>query len=150
VIGTRNRFQCSQAAAAATAPDTEATTPPTSASWSFGGSPTPTTILNPTAANTPPTNASSSRIDGSAIRRLAVKNSASPQAVAATNSGASGQGRHGRQPARLTGQSITDPADREQQDRGGNRLNVVEAADQPKFSSSTRRRRWLSTRREAR
>ena len=43
------------------------------------------TSANSAVAKVPPTKASSSRIEGSAIRRLAVKKSARPQAVAATN-----------------------------------------------------------------
>ncbi len=49
-------------------------------------------MLNAAVRKTPPTKASSNRIEGKAMRRLAVKNSASPQAVAATASGASGLG----------------------------------------------------------
>ena len=46
------------------------------------------TSRKPAVASTPPTKASSSRIDGRAMRRFAVKKNASAQAVAATASGA--------------------------------------------------------------
>ena len=92
VIGTWNRRQWSQAAPAATAAATAASAAlPASLLVSRSG-PTSVTKVKAAAANTPPTNASSNRIDGSAIRRRAVKNSASPHAVAATSAAPSGEG----------------------------------------------------------
>ncbi len=55
-------------------------------------SPMMVTSPNAEAAMTPPTNASRSRIEGSAMRRLAVKNSARPHAVAAMAAGDNGLG----------------------------------------------------------
>ena len=71
------------------------------------------------------------------MRRLAVKNSARPQAVAATNSGASEARavsmRRSIRPVAWP-MRLADPADREQQDRRGDRdENVVEAGDQPEL-----------------
>ena len=66
------------------------------------------------------------------MRRLAVKNSARPQAVAAIASGASGLGpsRSIDQAQRLADR-LADPADREQQDRAGDGdEDVVEAGDE--------------------
>ena len=103
------------------------------------------TRRSPAVANTPPTKASSSRIEGRAIRRLAVKNRASAQAVAATSSGPRKDGPSlDDEPVRLA-DPLADPADREQQDRGGDRdEDVVEAGDEPEILFVDRgEARWL-------
>src|SRR5439155_24233304 len=92
VIGTRKRFQWNHAATAAIAPEAATTIPPSRLllfSWS---GPIASAIAIAAVANTPKTKASRRRIDGSAIRRRAVKNNARPQAVVATPSGPSGDG----------------------------------------------------------
>ena len=83
------------------------------------------------------------------MRRLAVKNSARPQAVAATASGASGPGPSPSisQAERLADR-LADPADREQQDRGGDRdEDVVEAGEQPELLLVDRWQRAAGVRR---
>ena len=84
-------------------------------------------------------------IDGSAMRRRAVKNKARPQAVAAIAAGARKLGPS--RPSSLTtrpmrlADRLRDPADCEQQDQAGDRdEDVVEAGDEAKLLFVDRRR----------
>ena len=81
VIGTMKRRQWNQAAIAALRPASEATRPAPSFCASGINGP----ISSAAVKAMPPTKASSSRIEGSAMRRRRVKYSARPQAVPATN-----------------------------------------------------------------
>ena len=72
------------------------------------------------------------------MRRLAVKNSAKPQDVAAMASGARKLGPTARHVADHEAgglaDALADPADREEQDRGGDRdEDVVEAGEKPEL-----------------
>ena len=84
-------------------------------------------------------------IEGNAMRRLAVKKSARPHAVAATAAGASGLGPP-RSPRSVTirprglADRLANPADREQQDDAGDRdEDVVEAGDEAELLFVDRR-----------
>ena len=92
VIGTRKRRQCSQARAGRDGRRAGADQRRRTLVIVEIVGPERPTREKPEKAITPPTKASSSRIDGSAMRRLAVKNRARPQAVAATSNGAIGEG----------------------------------------------------------
>ena len=78
------------ATAAEIAPTTAPIACPLSPSNPLG--PIAIAMVVPTKNSTPPANASSNRIEGRAIRRRAVKNNASPHAVAATNRPVTGDG----------------------------------------------------------
>ena len=92
VIGTRKRRQCSQAPIAPAAALAAITSVPPVGLLLKASSPIPAIRPKPTVATTPPTKASSRTMLGSAIRRWRVKNSARPQAVAATNRPMNGVG----------------------------------------------------------
>ena len=150
VIGTRNRRQCSQAAPAATAAATAATIAAQRRHCcSSASSPTTSTSAKPTVGEHAADEGEQQQDRGQRHAPLGGEEQARPQAVAATTSGASG-----RRAVDIDDQAdaladrLADPADREQQDRGGDRdENVVEAGDQPEIAPRRPRAsaRWPST-----